>query len=72
MSQDLQAYSTMTALNKSLTSSDDTYYSMSDEAEAARLQAMSASQGLGDFMNVYDEEDTGFLQDMGIKIEQEQ
>lgn len=69
MSQDIQTYATMTALNKSSTF-DDKYYSMSDEAEVARLQAMSAGQGLGDVLNVYDE-DTGFLQDLGLKIDQE-
>lgn len=70
MSQDLQAYTTMTALNKSLTY-DDKYYSMSDEAEAARLQSMSASQGLGDTLNIYDDDYVGMMSDFGIQIDQE-
>lgn len=58
----------MTALqNYSVsTSNNDPYYSQHDEAELARIQSMSAGQGLGDVLNVQDDEMSGLMSDLGF------
>lgn len=70
MSQDLPAYLTMKASAQSL-NFDDQYISQHDEAELARLKNMSSGQGLGQILNVEDEELSGMLSDFGFQVEQE-
>lgn len=67
MSQDLQAYATMTALKNSTSSSTESspYISQHDEAVVARLRNMGATQGLGDQIYYPDDELAGVLQDFG-------
>jgi hypothetical protein len=58
----------MTALtNSSQTSTYDDYIPQSDAAELARLQNLSATQGLGDTLfSETDEEMLGFMEDIGV------
>jgi hypothetical protein len=65
MSQDLQTYTTMTALGNSAYSPvDDKYISMSDASEAARLASLV--NGVGE--PLYDDQTdmSGILEDLGL------
>src|SRR6266498_160692 len=68
MSQDLQAYTTMTALRQTNSNSETPYYSQHDQAVVERLRNFASNQGLGDEIYYADEELTGMLQDFGYKV----
>lgn len=66
MSQDLQTYSTLSALQKISTSESSPYVSQTDEAIVARLNNFGAMQGLGDEI-YYPEEMHGMLDEFGVQ-----
>lgn len=68
MSQDIQTYATMTALQNPTSNSvpNSPYYSQHDQAVVDRLKGFAANQGLGEEIYYPDEDLAGVLQDFGL------